>query len=97
MDENKSKYFCSTLHTGINAPEEGGWRETTIQLNVKAGELGQKIEDKCVELDEKGYEIISIMPIISGAGKLLLDNDSGAGAGISYTSSIIITAKLRES
>jgi len=89
----KSKYFTSTIHTEIESNVDSGiFGSGNALVQVQSG-FGQKIEDKCNELDEKGYEIISILPLISG----LTQHFAESGAGASFTKGVVITGKLIES
>lgn len=78
---------------------------TTVDIN----DLRQKIEDACERLIADGYEIHTIMPIISGAynyrdiesskrtlGATITEKMDGGGwgYGYSYTDGAIITAVL---
>jgi hypothetical protein len=59
----------------------------------KTEELAQKIEDALNEYDEKGYRVLSIMPIIQGQ-HVAISNDGGWAN--STTEGVIITFIKKE-
>ena len=84
-------YFSSTLY----ASKRNTYNGETIR--VDGGDLGQKIEDKCNDLHSKGYNVISILPLIKGGlySDTMRNGYGASGGGWSVTDGVIITAKLR--
>lgn len=83
------KYICVTIDDKIEATGNDynkGFRK------CKAKELAQEIEDLCNDNDEKGYDVVSIVPILQGE-HVVISND-GAWAN-STTEGVIITFKAR--
>lgn len=62
-------------------------RESSEELLVDSDDLAHEIEKVCNNLNQDGYEIITITPITSGT----ISN----GNGYFQTESIIITAKKK--
>ncbi|MGL4607059.1 MAG: hypothetical protein ACRCU3_06290 [Eubacteriaceae bacterium] len=58
----------------------------------KTVELAKEIEDTCNEYDQKGYSVLSILPIIQGQ-HVVVSNDGGWAN--STTEGVIITFILR--
>ena len=84
-------YYSSTLYAPAKLVIDD------VAIKADGGILGQKIENKCNELYGKGYDIISILPLVKGG--TYIDHGGyqigGSGAGWSVTDGVIITAKLR--
>jgi hypothetical protein len=59
--------------------------ELSEEMEVDSEDLATELQNKCNELNNKGYEVISITPIVSG--------NIVNGAGYYQTHSIIITGK----
>ena len=62
-------------------------RESGDEVEVDSDDLAKEIEAQCNNLDNKGYEVIRIVPINSG--------NMVSGTGSYYTESVIITAKKK--
>ena len=58
----------------------------------KTTELAQEIESVCNAYDEKGYDVISIVPIIQGQHMVFSSDGSWAN---SVTEGVIITFKVK--
>ncbi|MGV8906128.1 MAG: hypothetical protein ACOH15_05980 [Acetobacterium sp.] len=81
------KYICINIHDKVEASGNDynkGFRK------CKSDELTQEIEDTCNTYDEKGYEVLSIVPIIQGQ-HVVVSNDGGWAN--STTEGVIITFK----
>lgn len=89
MEESRhvKKYICVSI---TNKVEEIGndYNKGFRKCNTK--ELAQEIEDVCNEHDEKGYEVISIVPVVQGQ-HVVISNDGGWGN--SATEGVVITFK----
>lgn len=62
-------------------------RESSEELLVDSDDLAHEIEKVCNNLDQEGYDVLTITPISSGT----ISN----GNGYYQTESIIITAKKK--
>jgi len=81
------KYICVTISDMVEATGNDynkGFRK------CKAKELAQEIEDACNGYEEKGYEVLTIVPIIQGQ-HLVISSD-GCWSN-STTEGVIITFK----
>jgi hypothetical protein len=81
------KYITVTINDMVEAignDYNKGFRK------CKAEELAKKIEAKCNEYGEKGYEVISILPIIQGQ-HVVISNDGGWANSV--TEGVIMTFK----
>lgn len=58
-------------------------------------ELSALIEAACNSLHEEGYDIISILPSVSGHSEKGVMSQGGYGFGFSITDGAVITARLR--
>lgn len=58
-------------------------------------ELSTLIEAACNSLHEDGYDIISILPSVSGHSEKGVMSQGGYGFGFSITDGAVITARLR--
>jgi hypothetical protein len=61
--------------------------EFSEEMEVDSEDLGKELQNKCTELDVQGFDIVSILPIVSG--------NIVNGNGYYQTHSIIITAKSK--
>jgi hypothetical protein len=86
--------------------EEQQWVETgTSDCIVDGPRLAEDIDQAVIEINNEGYEVVSIMPVISGrynyayqANGARLDNHCagggyGYGYGYSYTEGVVIIAR----
>ncbi len=62
-------------------------KETNDEMVVDADDLAKEINLQSNELFEEGYEVISVIPIVSG--------NTTNGTGYYHTESVIITAKKK--
>ena len=70
-------------------------KEAGAEVDVE--EYTRQINNACYKLWGRGYEVVSITPLISGSADLLIDSESGAGWGYSYTEGVVVLArKIRE-
>lgn len=81
------KYICVTIGDKVES-EGNDYNKGFRKCNKK--ELAQEIEDVCNDYDEKGYEVISIVPIIQGQHVVISSDGSWAN---SATEGVIITFK----
>ncbi len=93
-------YVCETVKVGALSTEVprkmlGGSKLKTYSNFVALDELGQEIEKRCNDLHQRGYEVISIMPVIRGECDSISYYDGGAGWGYSVTEGAVITARRR--
>lgn len=58
-------------------------------------ELSTLIEAACNSLHEEGYDIISVLPSVSGHSEKGVMSQGGYGFGFSITDGAVITARLR--
>ncbi len=58
-------------------------------------ELSAQIETACNALHEEGYDVISILPSVSGHSEKGAINQGGYGFGFSITDGAVITARRR--
>lgn len=63
---------------------------------VDIAELAALIETACNGLHEEGYDIISILPSVSGHSEKGVMSQGGYGFGFSITDGAVITARRRE-
>lgn len=59
------------------------------------GELAALIETACNALHEEGYDIISILPSVSGHSEKGVMSQGGYGFGFSITDGAVITARRK--
>ena len=59
------------------------------------GELATLIETACNTLHEEGYDVISILPSVSGHSEKGVMSQGGYGFGFSITDGAVITARRR--
>lgn len=79
------KYICISIYDKVEAignDYNKGLRK------CKTKELAQEIEDICNDYDEKGYDVVSIVPIIQGQHVVV---SSDGGWANSATEGVIIT------
>ncbi|MFN3912598.1 hypothetical protein [Hyphomonas sp.] len=58
-------------------------------------DLSAQIETACNRLHEEGYDVISILPSVSGHSEKGVVNQGGYGFGYSVTDGAVITARRR--
>ena len=58
-------------------------------------DLSAQIETACNRLHEEGYDVISILPSVSGHSEKGAINQGGYGFGFSITDGAVITARRR--
>ncbi len=61
------------------------------------GGLAAKIEEACNRLHEEGYDVISILPSVSGHSEKGVMAQGGFGFGFSVTDGAVITGRRRPS
>lgn len=83
------KYICVTISDKVEAT---GNDYNKGLRKCKVGELAQEIEDIGNTYDEKGYEVVSIVPIIQGQHVVI---SSDGGWANSVTEGVIITFKTK--
>jgi|SynMetStandDraft_2_1070026.scaffolds.fasta_scaffold27928_2 hypothetical protein len=59
------------------------------------GELATLIETACNTLHEEGYDVISVLPSVSGHSEKGVMSQGGYGFGFSITDGAVITARRR--
>lgn len=83
------KYICISIHDKVG-PSGNDYNKGFRKCN--SDELTQEIEDACNTYDEKGYEVISIVPIIQGQHVMI---SSDGGWANSTTEGVLITFKQK--
>lgn len=85
--------------------KEKQWVQTGLSdREIDSDRLAQDLESAVTNLNNKGYEVVSVTPITSGAYNFKYRMNSGGyegkgyggygyGYGYSYTDSLIVTAK----
>jgi len=58
-------------------------------------DLSAQIETACNRLHEEGYDVISVIPSVSGHSEKGVVNQGGFGFGFSITDGAVITARRR--
>lgn len=81
------KYVCVTITDKVETVGNDYYKGFS---KCKTEELAQEIEAVCNEYDEKGYEIVSILPIVQGQHFVFASEGSYAD---SATEGVIITFK----
>ncbi|MBA3068828.1 MAG: hypothetical protein FP825_10135 [Hyphomonas sp.] len=60
-------------------------------------DLSAQIETACNSLHKEGYDVISILPSVSGHSEKGVISQGGYGFGFSVTDGVVITARRRAS
>lgn len=79
-----SVYKTITIHSRSSYWSD---KESHDEMVVDSDDLSKELEQQCNQMDEDGYDVISILPVTSG-------NTSG-GTGYFYTESIIVTGRKK--
>lgn len=72
-----------------------GTKQIEDPQKADLAELSTLIEDACNRLHEEGYDVISILPSVSGHSERGAINQGGYGFGYSVTDGVVITARRR--
>ncbi|MBC3805665.1 hypothetical protein GH808_14740 [Acetobacterium fimetarium] len=83
------KYICVSIGDKVKA-EGNDFNKGFRKCNKE--ELSKEIEDVCNDYDEKGYDVVSIVPIVQGQ-HMFVSND-GVWSN-STTEGVIITFKAK--
>ncbi len=92
---SRPKYATRHIQVGASATEKKipfikNTRTVTDPHSVAREDLADAIAEVCNELDEQGYEVISVFPTIGGVSKAT----THSGYGYSVTDGAVITARL---
>lgn len=69
--------------------EKSGMLGSTVVIRPNTQKLNDDLQIKTLELDEDGYKIISVTPIISGQSNW----NNGAPSGFSFTDGLQVIAQ----
>ena len=78
------------------------WVGTGIysDTHVDIGEFSERVAEACNELHRRGYEVISVVPVIAGRyaykASPIQNSSYGYGYGYSVTDGVTIVGKLKE-
>ena len=74
-----------------------GIKRKKREQRVDVEEYTRQINNACYKLWRRGYEVVSITPLISGSADLIIKSEGSAGWGYSYTEGVVVLArKIRE-
>lgn len=73
-----------------------GTKLTEDPSQADISQLSDLIEAACNDLHSEGYDIISILPSVSGHAEKGVMNQGGYGFGYSITDGALITGRLRK-
>lgn len=95
-----SEYKSVWVRTGRQKKEEKkllgrGTKLVDEPHQADISELAAAIETECNTLHAKGYDVISILPSVSGHSEKGAINQGGYGFGFSITDGAVITARRR--
>jgi hypothetical protein len=95
-----SEYKSVSVRTGRQKREEKkllgrGTKLVDAPHQADIADLAAQIEAACNTLHEEGYDVISILPSVSGHSEKGALNQGGYGFGFSVTDGAVITARRR--
>ena len=95
-----SEYKSVWVRTGRQKKEEKkllgrGTKLVDDPHQADIADLSAQIETACNMLHEEGYDVISILPSVSGHSEKGAVNQGGYGFGFSITDGAVITARRR--
>ena len=91
------EYFAMEIRPPVEVSTLVRAKNKEAGAEVDVEEYTRQINNACYKLWGRGYEVVSITPLISGSADLLIDSESGAGWGYSYTEGVVVLArKIRE-